>query len=53
MAQIVQIKKPLIIRIFDAFSQFEVLSWKSHIFHCYKMFVKKDDLTYRIGHFQE
>lgn len=52
MAEIVQIKKSLIIRIMDAFPQFEALYWKAHIFHCYKMFVNKEDLTYRIGHFQ-
>jgi CRP-like cAMP-binding protein len=52
MAEVVQLKKSLMIRIFEAFPQFETLFWKSHIFQCYKMFVKKDDITYRIGHFQ-
>ena len=41
------------LKIFDTFPQFEEQFWKSHIFECYKMFVKKDDITFRIGHFQK
>lgn len=53
MAEIVQVKKALMLKVFEAFPLFEELFWKSHIFECYKMFVKKDDITYRIGHFQK
>lgn len=53
MAEIVQVKKALMLKVFEAFPLFEELFWKRHIFECYKMFVKKDDITYRIGHFQK
>lgn len=53
MTEIVQIKKNLMLKIFDTFPKFEEHFWKSRIFECYKMFVKKDDITFCIGHFQK
>ncbi|CAM5999246.1 unnamed protein product [Sphagnum balticum] len=53
MAQIIQVKKSCIIKIFETFPNIELEFWKSHIFQCYKMFVKKDDITFKIGHLQK
>jgi hypothetical protein len=53
LAEVVQVKKNLMLKIFDTFPLFEEKFWKTHIFQCYKMFVRKDDITFRIGHFQK
>lgn len=53
MAEIVQVKKSLILKIFETFPQVEETFWKSHIFVCYKMFYNKNDLSYRISQLQK
>jgi hypothetical protein len=53
MAEIICIKKACIEKIFETFPNIEESFWKKHIFQCYKMFVKKDDITYQIGHLQK
>jgi hypothetical protein len=53
MAEIVQVKKSLIIKIFDTFPQIEESFWKKHIFQCYKMFQEKNEISYRIGQLQK
>ncbi|CAM6001191.1 unnamed protein product [Sphagnum balticum] len=53
MAQIIQVKKNCLIKIFETFPNIELEFWKRHIFQCYKMFVKKDDITFKIGHLQK
>ena len=50
MAEIIQIKKSLLLKIFYAFPGVEEAFWKNHIFQSYKMFVKKDDISYQISH---
>jgi len=50
MAEIIQVKKSLILKIFDAFPSVEERFWRNNVFQSYKMFVKKDDLSYQISH---
>lgn len=50
MAEILQVKKSYLTKIFDSFPSVEEAFWKSHIFQCYKMFLKKEDISYRISH---
>ena len=53
MAEIVLVKKSLILKIFDTFPQIEEAFWKSEIFQCYKMFHRKDEVSYRISQLQK
>ena len=53
MAEIIQVKKSLILKIFDTFPKVEESFWKRNVFQCYKMFVRKDDISYQISHVQK
>lgn len=53
MAEILQVKKSLVIKILETFPLFEEAFWKNNIFQCYKMFLKKEDISYRISHIQK
>lgn len=53
MADIVQIKKSLLAKIFDNLPALEESFWKQNMFQAYKMFLRKEDISYRISHIQK
>ncbi len=53
MADIVQVKKSLLAKIFDSLPAVEEAFWKQHLFQAYKMFLRKEDISYRISHIQK
>ena len=53
MAEIVQVKKSLLLKIFVTFPEVEEVFWKNHIFQCYKMFHRTNEISFRISQLQK
>lgn len=41
MTEIWKVKKALMVKLFESFPLIEEAFWKTHVFQCYKMFLRK------------